>query len=239
MMKKLLFYIAFTLTAGSGFGQGDTARSFFFIGEKGLYKMEITKSAFTIYSGSFYSFSSFPREQSFYSILATKTSGQYQLYYIEEKIELGAPQTASNRFKIIYLKYTSDGQTVEMLSEATAYASLAECEKASPADPDSKFLITYYSRESLQACNNWRKIGDLDSVATDEFLRTFKEDIDRNKQRIANTDIIDLNGSIIGRELFTRTMMKAHINPLVSEEEIGKKIRNSPIAKELGMSAAN
>ncbi len=235
MKKLIIFFLSIVLTAVAANGQtGKADQPFFFIGAKTLYKLVLSPDTLAIYRCSSYYIHSDSKLETLYKILGVEKRGDYRVYYVESLVQLSAPQQPPRKFKSISLKYPENGQTAQLLVEGNSYPTLEECKRQTPADPDSKFLITYYSEQKLQSFMTYRNMKDLDSLATDKLLLTFKQDLESSKQKLMNTDIVDLYGSVVGRELLNRAMIELKVNPLIRIEEIEKKIKSSPFAKEMG-----
>lgn len=234
-MKKLILNMAILLTAVFANGQtGKPDQSFFFIGAEALYKLVLTPDTLGIYRCSSYSLHSDTKAESLYKILGSEQRGDYRLYFVEAIVQLGVPQQSPQKFKSIFLKFSADGGSASLLAEGDAYESLSACKDHVVTDPGSKFFITYFSTQKLQSFVSYRKIGDLDSAATEKLFLAYKEHIGSNKQKVMNTNTPDMYGALVGRELFNRAMIGLKINPFASGEEITKKAKGSTVAREMG-----
>jgi hypothetical protein len=233
-MKRFIINMAILLTAAAANGQtGKPDQPFFFIGANILYKLVITPDTLGIYRCSSYSVHSDTKAEYLYKILGSEQEGDYRLYFVEALFQLEAPHQSLQKFQSIFLKYSADGGTASLLAEGDAYETLAESKKHVVADPGSKFFITYFSTQKLQSFASYRKIGDLDSAATEDLFLAYKEGIESNKQKITNTHTPDTYGSLVGRELMTRAMIGLKVNPFAPEEEITKKAKTSAVARKM------
>jgi len=133
------------------------------------------------------------------------------------------------QYRIIVIKDYDPINYCHVISEITRYNTAAECEEAvDKYQPESKFYFTYFTKTDMDKFKTYKNLSSLNVLEQQELFKKFTHLALENKPLIMNTKTGDIYGTVTITDIWTKTAIANHINPLVTEDELNDFVsRNS------------
>lgn len=133
--------------------------------------------------------------------------------------------------KKCFLIFDSTKNSLSLLLEDTLFNSIKAARKFSP-DFENKFLLTFYSKASMNKFSNYKSVFTLDSLAKVNLVNEFIENVLKNKKRINNTKsrgILFLSF----RDIITNSFLEKKLNPFIDVDSVNILIKDNEFIKNL------
>ncbi len=169
--------------------------------------------------------------QQSYEIADEEKRGKYIIAYVKAKApsQIGhvAGSTSASRPYGIFVFYFADNKNrLHVLQESKlTYASLEEAKVAgSSTYLESKHFFTWYSDSLFTAAKSYPSLKDADKDTVVKVAGEFIAELNRNRDKIRNTQCFDIYGGGIGQNSLTKILIHNHLNPNISITDLDKKM---------------